>query len=299
MSQSDTPQMPFIEISENGQMYYDLNRKCYFNRTYELEDIFHESVDSHEVYATIARETVLVGFDANNRTLIEHIGDRHHIRLDQGEAYFEGDVISNQSWDADTRRLTLENRQNDGTFVQGQEVQITITLTNSNMFFKQFRMSLDKLTWYEFYVPDITALVNSIVTTATLARPSAQETYNLIRSLLNYNDLQNRPTIPAPRTAQEVYDIIRGYLDYNDLQNQPAIPSPLTIQEFTTRGDMVAQSTNLPQTDIPNGIIQGSFAWTQVATSMGFSTRSGYYLKVPQLKPTDRVFGLGDCCEVW
>ena len=53
----------------------------------------------------------------------------------------------------------------------------------------------------------------------------AAETYALIQSLLDYNDLLNKPTIPTLRNAAQTYALIQNLLDYDDLDNQPTILS--------------------------------------------------------------------------
>ena len=57
---------------------------------------------------------------------------------------------------------------------------------------------------------------------------TAQETYDLIESLLDYTDLQNKPSIPTLRSAAETYQLIRSLLNYNDLSNKPDIPAAVT-----------------------------------------------------------------------
>ena len=44
----------------------------------------------------------------------------------------------------------------------------------------------------------------------------ASATYALIQSLLNYDDLLNRPTIPTLRDAQQTVDLIRSLLLYEE-----------------------------------------------------------------------------------
>ena len=53
----------------------------------------------------------------------------------------------------------------------------------------------------------------------------AAATYTLIQSLLDYDDLLNRPTIPTLRDAAQTYALIQSLLDYDDLQNRPNIPT--------------------------------------------------------------------------
>ena len=70
-------------------------------------------------------------------------------------------------------------------------------------------------------------------------RRNAAETYALIESLLNYNDLSNQPTIPTLRNAAQTYALIQSLLDYDDLQNQPTIPTPFDVHD-----DVDTQNTN-------------------------------------------------------
>ena len=63
---------------------------------------------------------------------------------------------------------------------------------------------------------------------------TASETYALIDSLLDYDDLTNKPTIPTLRTAAATYSLIDNLLDYGDLSNTPTIPTLRTAGETVT-----------------------------------------------------------------
>ena len=81
-------------------------------------------------------------------------------------------------------------------------------------------------------------------------RRNAAETYALIESLLNYNDLSNQPTIPTLRNAAQTYALIQSLLDYDDLSNQPTIPTPFDIHDdVTTENTAPANQDRIPHSD--------------------------------------------------
>ena len=117
-----------------------------------------------------------------------------------------------------------------------------------------------------------------------LSLRSAAETYTLIQSLLDYNDLDSKPTIPTLRTAQETYDLIQGLLpsevvlrsaaetytliqsllDYNDLDNRPVIPvlrdaagTYALIQSLLDYQDLDNKPTILSELEV-NGLISNA-----------------------------------------
>ena len=51
--------------------------------------------------------------------------------------------------------------------------------------------------------------------------------------------MSNQPTIPTLRNAAQTYALIQSLLDYDDLQNQPTIPTPFDVHD-----DVDTQNTN-------------------------------------------------------
>ena len=79
---------------------------------------------------------------------------------------------------------------------------------------------------------------------------TAAQTYALIESLLDYDDLSNQPTIPTLRSASQTYALIQSLLNYNDLSNQPTIPTPFDIHDdVPTQNTAPANQDRIPHSD--------------------------------------------------
>ena len=79
---------------------------------------------------------------------------------------------------------------------------------------------------------------------------NAAQTYALIESLLDYDDLSNQPTIPTLRSASQTYALIQSLLNYNDLSNQPTIPTPFDIHDdVPTQNTAPANQDRIPHSD--------------------------------------------------
>ena len=144
----------YVEFSNDGIGWYNYDRQLELTRVYEEENAQGDAVGADEVYIVPGQNRISLGYQSQ-QALIDSLDTNHHIRLEQGASFFEGDVTGNSDYGSSTDviQILMANIMSSGTFTDGDPVTITVTL-NASVAFNRVRFSDDNVNWQEFNIPD-------------------------------------------------------------------------------------------------------------------------------------------------